>query len=162
MRVKISHAIFIFNLRRCHEDTVLHLHSSSRTIVRSVQFAVLTQFSQNLCRFHGVPPHVVTMATETEAVTVTWTTYGLCMVNNNQLRRGSLHGVVRSDPTGCSVFAVETVLKVQFGFSNQIIGSHQVPVIDRDGECGVHRECGLHVKGSNMMRHTQQEKSIMH
>lgn len=49
------------------------------------------------------------------------------------------------------MFAVETVLKVEFGFSNQIIGSHQVPVINWHGECGIHWECGLHVKGSDTM-----------
>lgn len=60
-----------------------------------------------------------------------------------------LHGVVSCDATRGSVFAVETVLQVEFGLSNQVIGSHQIPVINGDGERGIHRERGLHVKGSN-------------
>lgn len=55
--------IFIFYLGRCHENTILHLHSASGAIVGSVQFAIFTQLSQNLRRFHWVSPHIVTMAT---------------------------------------------------------------------------------------------------
>lgn len=35
-----------------------------------------------------------------------------------------LHGIAIWDTTGGPVFAVETVLKVQSGFSNQIISSY--------------------------------------
>lgn len=60
-----------------------------------------------------------------------------------------LRGVVTRDATCGSVFAIETVLKVQFGFSNQIIGSHQVPVVDWHSEGRIHRKRRLDVKGSD-------------
>ena len=62
--MKSARTIFILDLSRCHEDTVLHLHSSSRAVVRPIQFAILAQLSQDLCGFHRVPPNIVTMATE--------------------------------------------------------------------------------------------------
>lgn len=55
--------IFIFYLSWCHENTILHLHSASWPIMRSIQFAIFTQLSQYLCWLHGVSPHIVTMAT---------------------------------------------------------------------------------------------------
>lgn len=65
--------VFIFYLSRCHKNTVLHLHSASGAIVGSVQFAVFTQLSQNLCRFHGVSPHIVTMAREVKTSSDSYT-----------------------------------------------------------------------------------------
>lgn len=65
-----------------------------------------------------------------------------------------LHGVVTCDATRGSVFAVVTVLQVKFRFSDQIVGAHQVPVIYRHSECGIHRERGLHVKRSDTMTNT--------
>lgn len=61
-----------------------------------------------------------------------------------------LHGIVSGDPTCGPVFAVETVLQIEFGLSNQVISSHQIPVIDWDGECWIHRERGLNVKAPKM------------
>lgn len=58
--------VFIFYLSRCHKNTILHLHSASGAIVGSVQFAIFTKLSQNLCGFHGVSPHIVTMAREAQ------------------------------------------------------------------------------------------------
>lgn len=55
--------IFIFYLSWCHENMILHLHSASWPKMRSIQFAIFTQLSQNLCWLHGVSPHIVTMAT---------------------------------------------------------------------------------------------------
>lgn len=61
--MKLSFTIFILYLSWCHEDPVLHLHSSSGAVVRPVELAILAQLSQDLCGFQWVPPHVVTMAT---------------------------------------------------------------------------------------------------
>lgn len=54
--------IFIFYLSRCHEDAVLHLHSPCWSVVRPIQFTLLTQLSQDLRRFHRISPHVVAVA----------------------------------------------------------------------------------------------------
>lgn len=58
--------IFIFYLSGRHEDAVFHLHSSRWSIVRPIQFTLLTQLSQDLRRFHRVSPHVVAMTKEKE------------------------------------------------------------------------------------------------
>lgn len=62
--MKSTDTIFILNLSLCHEDTVLHLHSSPRAVVRPIQFAILAQLGQDLCGLHWIPPNIVTMATE--------------------------------------------------------------------------------------------------
>lgn len=56
--------IFIFYLSGRHEDTVLHLHSTRWSVVRAIQFTLLTQLGQDLRRFHRVSPHVVTVTEE--------------------------------------------------------------------------------------------------
>lgn len=58
--------IFIFYLSGCHEDAVLHLHSSCWSIVRPIQFTILTQLSQDLGRFHWISPHIIAMTEEKE------------------------------------------------------------------------------------------------
>lgn len=143
-------AVFIFYLSRCHKNTILHLHSAFGAIVGSIQFAIFTELSQNLSRFHGVSPHIVTMAKEAKTSDIC-AMIPIKMTDINTIFL-SLHGVATCDTARGSVFAVKTVLKVQFGFSNQIIGSHQVPVIDWDSEGGIHRKCCLNVKGSDPRR----------
>lgn len=61
-----------------------------------------------------------------------------------------LHGIVTGDAARGPVFAVETVLQVEFGLSDQVISSHQIPVIDWDGERGIHGERGLNVKAPKL------------
>lgn len=56
--------IFILDFSRCHEDPVLHLHSSCRAVMRTIQFSFLAQFSQDVCGFQWVSPNIVAMATE--------------------------------------------------------------------------------------------------
>lgn len=59
----------------------------------------------------------------------------------------SSRGVASGDAAGGPVLAVEAVLQVQLGLADQVVGAHQVPVVDGHGEGGVHGERGLDVKG---------------
>lgn len=64
--MQIVVTIFIFDLSRCHEDPVLHLHSSCGSVVRSIQFTLLAQLGKDLRRFHRVSPHVVAVTEDNE------------------------------------------------------------------------------------------------
>lgn len=56
------------------------------------------------------------------------------------------HCVAGAETTCCPVFAVETVLQVNLCLPNQVIGSHQIPVVDGHGEGGIHRERRFNIK----------------
>lgn len=84
---------------------------------------------------HGMPPHHAVLNNEALYCFSPSATHNLS------------HGVAARDSTCGPVLAVEAVLEVQFGFSDQVVGAHQVPVVNGHGERGIHRERGLHVEG---------------
>lgn len=55
--------IFILDLSGSQEDPVSHLHASPRAIHGRIQLVVFAQLTQNVGRFHGVPPYIISMTT---------------------------------------------------------------------------------------------------
>lgn len=54
--------------------------------------------------------------------------------------------VAAAETTGRPVLAVVTVLQVNLCLPNQVIGSHQIPVVDGHGEGGIHWERRFDIK----------------
>lgn len=59
---QMQHTIFILDLCRSQEDSIPHLDFASRPIMRSIDFAVLTELHQDLTGLHRVPPNIVSVA----------------------------------------------------------------------------------------------------
>lgn len=59
---KCNCTILVFYLCWSQEDSTRHLDFASRSVVRSIDLAVLAELSQDLAGLQRVPPHVVSMA----------------------------------------------------------------------------------------------------
>lgn len=61
------------------------------------------------------------------------------------------HWVIGWDATGGSVFAVKSILQVNFRLADQVISADQVPVVHGHHQHWLHGESGLNVKWSEWM-----------
>ena len=49
------------------------------------------------------------------------------------------------------MFAVVSVLEVDLGFADQVIGPHQIPIVDLHRQHGFHGEGGFHLETSEIV-----------